>query len=150
MWFKDTSHKLEAEAKNGINREEILQSLESFTEDMKTRYGSNSIMQNPAYLTLEAVNEFGKGDRYDHSIELLNHVSSTAEEYSFAAHYNLAYCYFRQNSVDLKKNDMNLVNKGIEHLNTSLMQLETVVIPQLHQKQQLYLMQLLDNSIYYF
>ena len=133
LWFKDTSHKLEAE--NGINREEILQSLESFSEDMKARYGSNAIMQNPAYLTLEAVNKFGEGNRYDHSIELLNHVSSTAEEYGFAANYNLAYCYFRQNSANVRKNDMNLVNNGIEHLNQSLMQLETVAIPQLHMMQ---------------
>jgi superfamily II DNA/RNA helicase len=137
LWFKDASHKLEAEArdKDGINREEILQSLEHFSTDMKARYGSNAIMQNPAYLTLEAVNKFGEGNSYDRSIELLNHVSSTAEEYGFAANYNLAYCYFRQNSVDLKKNDMNLVNKGIEHLNQSLMQLETVAIPQLHMMQ---------------
>ena len=135
LWFKDISHQLDAAAKGEINESEILQAFDNFTQDMRVRYVSNSIMANPSYLTLEGVNEFGKGNSYDKSVELLTNASSIAGEYGFAANYNLAYSYFRKNGENLKNNHLGYIENGIQHLNSSLMQLESVVIPQLHMMQ---------------
>ena len=135
LWFKEISHKLDDESKGDIDSHGILNSLDEFSKDMKSRYGSHAIMQNPAYLTLEGVNKFGQGNSYDQSVALLSNASSMAGEYGFAASYNLAYSYFRQNAEHLKKNDERLVNSGAEYLNKALMQLESVVIPQLHMMQ---------------
>jgi hypothetical protein len=135
LWFKDISHQLDEAAKGEINGSEILQAFDNFAQDMRVRYGSNSIMANPSYLTLEGVNEFGKGNSYDKSVELLTNASSIAGEYGFAANYNLAYSYFRKNGENLKNNHLGYIENGIQHLNSSLMQLESVVIPQLHMMQ---------------
>lgn len=103
---------------------------------METRYfDSNSIMQNHVYLTQEGVSKLGEHNSYDASVELLKKATTLAGEYGFAAHYNLAYAYFRQNGENIKKNDMRLVENGINHLNEALMQLDGVIIPQLHMMQ---------------
>lgn len=137
LWFKETSNLLELQdISSKIPHDEILENFKVFKRDMETRYfDGNSIMQNHVYLTQEGVSKLGEHNSYDASVELLKKATTLAGEYGFAAHYNLAYAYFRQNGENIKKNDMRLVENGINHLNEALMQLDGVIIPQLHMMQ---------------
>jgi preprotein translocase subunit SecA len=135
LWFKDISNHLDKVKDEGFDKDKILSSQEEFLAKVKNGYTNGNIMQNPAYLNQEAVNNFGKHNSYDNSVDILEKAASLAGNYGFATSYNLAYCYFRQNAEHPSKNDPRLLNGGIDHLSKSLSQLEGVIIPQLHMMQ---------------
>jgi len=117
-------------------RAKIEENFGKLKQDLLDRYGSISIMENPAYMTNYVLNKLGVDSSYGEPIDLLDKPERFDPSYSYQMHNLKAYSHLRHNATlkdtgDGPKWQQDNIIKAAEHLHIASEQIENVVMPQL-------------------